>query len=94
MDKELLKTSLNSVWALVYRAAQHDLDYKKLEELRWALSTIRNGWPDDDTHFGRANLMCDWVDMSGILSVPSRKPQDTEAIMQDCQFLQRYLESN
>jgi len=94
MDKELLKTSLIKIWTLVYRATQQDLDFKKLEELRIALKIIRDNWPGDDSQNGRANLMCDWVDMAGILSVPSRKPQDTEAIMQDCRFLQRYLESN
>jgi len=94
MDKEILKKSLNIVWALVYRSTQQDLDFKKLAELRLALSAIRNDWPEDDNHRGRANLMCDWVEMAGILPVPPRKPRHTEAIMQNCQLLQHYLDSN
>ena len=95
MDKKLLKTSLNTIWALVLLANQKkDLNFNQLKELRAALNTIRDNWSEDDGNYGRATRMCEWIDTSGILSVPPRKPQGTEGIMQDCQLLQRYLDSN
>jgi len=92
VNKKLLKTSLSTVWSHVYIAALRDLDLKKIQELRVAISDIRSNWPENDSYYGRANLMCEWVAISGILSEPPRKPRGTEAIMQDCQILGRYLD--
>jgi len=95
MNKKLLKTSVNKTWALVLRASQQvDLNFKQQKELYLALNAIRDNWPENDSYNGKANWMYELVSMSGILSIPPRKPKDMEVIMQYCQLLLHYLDSD
>src|ERR1700686_1950600 len=94
MDRRLLKTALSEIWALVYLAKTRDLDLDRLNRLRGAVNVVDKGWPQTDHFRGRASMVCGDVRSSGILSVPPRKLKGTEGILGECQFLQRYLDSN
>lgn len=92
MNKERLDQALGSIWGLVYRATQQPLDAGQLERLRSSVNTLSAVWDESDIYRGRVSYLCDSVLTSGILSLPARDPSGTVLIMEDCQFLQRYLE--
>jgi hypothetical protein len=93
MTNKELKESLGVIWALVYHATQvPNLDAEQTVKLQRALDVISAG-RDGDDYFNRwASHVHSRVHSSGILSVPSRKPHGTKAIMVDCERLQRHLE--
>jgi hypothetical protein len=93
VTKQQLKESLSRTWALVYRATQVPyLAEEQIGELKEALRVISEGMQGDDYFNRRASYLCDRVHMTGILSVPSRKPTDAEEILSECQWLQRHLD--
>lgn len=93
MTKQQLKEALSVIWATVYRATQVPyLTEDQTAELRNALGVISVGMEGDDYFNRRASYLHDCVRMSGILSVPSRKPKGTEEILGECQLLQRHLD--
>jgi len=93
VTKQQLKEALSAIWALVYRASQVGyLDHEGTPKLQEALHVLSAG-REGDEYFNRwASHVHDCVRISGLLSIPARKPTSTEEIMADCERLQRHLD--
>jgi len=95
VTKQQLKEALAAIWALVYRATQVPyLSEEQTSKLQEALRVISTGMDSDDYFSRRASYLCECVRATGILSIPSRKPKDTEEILSECHCLQRYLDGD
>jgi hypothetical protein len=96
MDKKTVSDGLATIWALVYRSTQATLTLEQEAELASAISTVQGNWDEKDVFIGRANFVCDCARMhlSALKAIPPRKPTGWNALMEDCQFLQRYLQKN
>ncbi len=96
MDKPLLKSALSKIWALVYRSTQATLTLRQEEELLSAINAVESNWDEKDASRGRASFVCDCARMhlSALRALPPRKPTGWNALMEDCQFLQRYLDED
>jgi hypothetical protein len=96
VDKPLLKSALSKIWSLVYRSTQATLTPEQEEELVSAINTVSGNWDEKDVFIGRANFVCDCARMhlSALKAIPPRKPTGWNAVMEDCQFLERYLQQD
>lgn len=93
MTKQQLKEALNVIWALVYRATLVPyLSEEETSKLYEALRVISTGIDGDRYFGGQALFLNQCVNLSGILSIPSRKPEGTEEILRVCEVLQRHLD--
>jgi hypothetical protein len=93
VTKQQLKEALGVIWALPYRATQvPHLTEDQTAELQEALRVISVGSGGDDYFNRRASYLHGCVCGTGILSIPSRKPNGTEEILSECQRLQGHLD--
>jgi hypothetical protein len=94
MDRQLLRSAIIDVWAILYVSTTQDLDLDQLDKLRDAATTVDKGWPQDDSFRGRASALCGDVRSCGVFGKPPRKPKGIKGIMGDCDMLRNYLDSN
>lgn len=92
MTTQRLKDALAVIWAIVYRAPEmRYLTHEQTAKLKDALKVISAGKVGDDYFNRLASHITDGVLTSGILSTPSRNPEGTEQILNDCERLQQHL---
>ena len=85
---------LNDICGLVRNAAHHELNINQLFELRALLHDIKNEWPMGDPFYMKAHSFSDAVHISGIVSIPQRRPEHVQDILDECKSLMRHLDVN
>ena len=82
MTKQQFKDALIVIGDLVYKATQVPyLSEDQTTKLQKALRVISTGMDGDNYFNGQALYLNDRVSITGILSIPSRKPEGTEEIV-------------
>jgi hypothetical protein len=92
MDSSALRSALTKISSLVDCGSQTALNLPQLAELRKSVDALAR-WPQDDPGFGRASWLATSVNLSGILSVPQKRPSLPDQIVSDCHFLLSYLDA-
>jgi hypothetical protein len=94
MTKLKTQKALNVIYALVLEGAQKSFLYEdKIAKIENALSIVSSRIDGDDYFNGMALRLSELLNISGILSTPSRKPEGVEEILSICQALVRHLDS-
>ena len=96
MNKITLTSAVSKIWALVYLSTQEALTTDQENELSAAIGSLESEWDQADIFAGRANhvAMCARMHLASLTARPPRKPSGWNVLIEDCQFLLRYLGSN
>lgn len=93
MPNANLNKALSTIWTTILSAAQTGLDSRQERHFDNAISVVESSWPQNDPEHPQAEAMCLAARryMAQVLTLTKRKPQGTDALLEEVERLQRHL---